>query len=371
MAGTRWWIGEPTAVVMAKASPDIAFPPRPGDPGRWLVVVAFVVSALVAAYLLVPRSATFRAPSPLGKAAAVPTDIRRSDGVWYWVERPPKGKARLIAARAGASPRTVAEEDVIDGYDVAGGTVAWSGRSGKDWVVRVAAGDGAPRTLRSNASEAHGPCIDGGDVVWTERTAPAAPGLESLPTLGGGLRVMRCGIVSGNQAVAAQVTEAGRGVVVGRSGDSWWVAAMRIDFPGSTVVWRVPVAGGAAQRVFSVSGPTAPVRAAGGDLLLLSPSRESTSPVSSVVLVRLREDGSSERLSDWLPEGGAAFDSGKGVFYSDRESPPRLWQPRGEAVLPEPFEAPAGHHAVAASEGHLLLVGMGADDLVIDEVPIP
>ncbi|MFM7323012.1 MAG: hypothetical protein ACKO5K_16050 [Armatimonadota bacterium] len=356
---------------MAKALPDIPFPPRPRDPGRWFVVAAFVVSALAAAWLLVPRSATFRAPAPLGKAGAVPNDVRRSDGVWYWVERPPKGKARLMAARAGASPRALAEEDVVDGYDVAGGTVAWSGRSGKEWVVRVSAGGNAPRTLRSGPTEAHGPCVDGTDVVWMERTEAVASGLETLPTLGGVLKVMRCGIASGTPAVAAQVPDAGRGVVIGRSGDAWWVAAMRIDFPGSTVVWRVPAAGGAAQRVVSVSGPTAPVRASGGDLLLVSPSRESTSPVSSVVLVRLRADGTAQRLSDWLPEGGAAFDSGKGVFYSDRESPPRLWRPRGIDALPEPFDAPAGHHAIAASEGHLLLSGMGAEDLVLSEVPIP
>jgi len=362
---------ERSAVVMAKAEPDIPYPPRPRDPGRPVVLAAFALSALAAAWFLVPRTTAFRTPAPLGKAGAVPYDIRRAEGTWYWVERPAKAKARLMAAKAGATPRTVAEEDAIDAFDVAGNTIAWTAKSGSAWVVRASDGQGAPRTLRSASTEAHGPCVDGSDIVWTERTAPAAPGLESLPTLGGSLQVVRCAATGGAPTVAATLPDAGRGVVVGRIGEAWWVAALRIDYPGSTVVWQVPVQGGAPKRMASVSGPNAPVRTASGDLLLLSPSRESTSPVSSRVMLRLGADGRIERLADWLPEGGAPYDGGASAFYVDRESPPVLWRPRGTDQLPEMVPAPSGHHAIAVGEGHLLLSGMGADDLELSEVAVP
>lgn len=347
-------------------------PARPRDPGMPWVSGAFVVCAAACIWTLLPRTVVTGNPVAIGNAGSVPQDIRRRDGAWIWIERPDNKPARLMRGVAGQTPGMVAEAGAIAAYDTDGKIMVWSQRNGKIWSV-LRAGDGAstPAELWRGPGEPGGLHIDNDTVVWTHRNAPKVEGADILPALSGSVTIHACPINGGPVRTVTELPEPGPAQVLGRDGDQYWVASMREPAPGSTGIWKVPVAGGTALRFHSTQGMHQPIRTADNTIWTTEPSRESAPPIASLVLVRFGKDGKREVLADWLPASGRAYDSGKGVVFGDRENPMNVWSPNGAERLPSTLPVPEGTEALAAGEGYLLVRKWNGSGLELAEVRIP
>ncbi|MFY7953418.1 MAG: hypothetical protein ACOVT5_13015, partial [Armatimonadaceae bacterium] len=205
----------------------------------------------------------------------------------------------------------------------------------------------------------------------TSGNAPKVDGADILPALSGAVSINACPIDGGPVRTVTELPEPGPAQVLGRDGDHYWVASMRQPAPGSTGIWKVPVAGGNAVRFHSTQGMHQPIRTADNTVWTTEPSRESAPPIASLVLVRFGKDGKREPLADWLPASGRLYNSGNGVVFGDRENPMNVWTPNGPQTLPSTVSAPDGTEALAAGEGFLLVRKWLGSGLELAEVRIP
>jgi hypothetical protein len=320
---------------------------------RRTVILIVVVLAAAAASLAVLRPFGVRSRA-LARAADPPAMASIHAGVWYWVERPDGPGATL--ARAGQSGReVVATADAIGSYDVDGPSAAWCARSGQGWSIQASPAAGAQsHELWSGATKPGGLRLLGERLYWAVTVPPTQPDAGPYPPLGPMLRVLSVPLAGGAPTVLSTIMDPGEASVLGRSGDSLYICAVRATVPEQTVVYRLPVGGGAARRVVGERGRQSALATRSGDLYWLAPSRES-SRSDLVCIRRLGKDDRIETLSDWVPSYGMLYETRRGVCCIDGSPSPAVWPVGENRALPRPLTMPDGCLPLAVGEGEALL----------------
>jgi len=295
---------------------------------------------------------------------------------WYWIERLPDRKMRLVRAKRDAmgQPQALATADALPAYDAADGQVAWIAQEGRRWMVYVSSADGENRrVLWSGPNEAHSVRLVGGRVYWTASGPAAAPNSGPFPPLAPTLQIVSVPSDGGTPALVTTLLDTGRGRLLGFADGALYLAVYRPITPYSTALYRVPLDGALPRRVAGESGESQALLTRDGALYWLALSRESVNMYGIACIRRLDRGGRPETLSDWLSAGGALFETDRGVFYVDGTHNPGLWPAGASGDLPRPRPLPDGFSAVAASGAEVLLRRTDAprNNIMLYRIPMP
>ncbi len=337
-----------------------------------LVLVA-VVGVIGATLLLTPRFCKDPTTLPIGQAQGEPQSIHCIGGVWYWIEQPKQGKARLVRGVVG-NIRELATAEAITSMDADSTNIVWTERSQQGWSVQVANLDGSgSNDLWSGKEEPLGAKIAQGRAYWLQKTpAPLKTDLP-FPALQPTLQVVSAPLSGGTPELGVTVPEAETGRVLGLHDNTLYLLAHRKTRPGSTTLYRIDTQTKAVERVAGTSQNLSALLTKEGILYWMTPSKETISPQPAVHVYRLNKEGKPESLSDWLPIGGQIYETNRGIVYVDRDYPTNMWAVGAEDAFPELIPTPKDYNPVAVGEG-LVLLGTNASQRAkpaLRQIPLP
>jgi hypothetical protein len=313
--------------------------------------IALLIVAVGAGALIASRAARKPAPTYLTDAGYSPTDMSEHSGWWYWTERKPKSRVLVFRAKDHAK-EPITEADDIAGYAVAGDTIAWTARNGKQWSV-VRRQGGRDTTVWSGSDSAGAPWLAGDMLVWAITKPGAIKENVTLPALGPQtvLMVSRAGAAPKG---VGNLLESGCDVA-GVRGDTAYAVCGRSTSGFQTAGYEVSLSNGAARRVFGEDGPAKAIALPSGDLMWTAPSRDSSMPERMSSVRSLSPGKAAVTRGDWLPAYGQLFASGDRVFFGASAGQSGLWPVTTNDELPHQVETPAGYDAAAVGDRSVLL----------------
>lgn len=326
--------------------------------GSLLITLAVI---LIAAAGFVSAVRAVRGPTPqrLAEVGSLPVEATQHDGAWYWIERPKKGKARLVLA-AASGVKVVASADAISGYDVDGGRVVWSARDGSQWSVTLADTNTSRRTVWTGAEAAGRPCFGAGRVLWSIVRPGLLRGVSPVAALGASVQVMSADADNRASPVAALPESEAR--VLGAHSGQVYVSAVRRDRPQTTAIYAVPLAGGPPRRLAAEQGAYPAVLRSDGILVWSGRSRDSSNPTVDCVR-SFGSGGPAVTDADWLPPVDGIFGVGSATYYVDAGGQPAVWRVRTSAELASRIAPPTGFDPVAVGDRDILLRRVQSPDL--------
>ncbi len=197
--------------------------------------------------------------------------------------------------------------------------------------------------------------IAGDSAYWLRSKAALRPDAVIFPPLGPQVELMSSPLAGGESRVLSSIMEPAGDEVIGVSDGTVWFSAHRDSLHFATIIYRAPVAGGAAIRVTSETGQQVAVLTPTGALYWTAPSREAQNYDQIICVRRQVKSGNPETLNEWLPAAGRLFYTHHGMVYVDGELTPSAWPITTNADLPTPVRLPDGFCAIAAGDNDLLL----------------
>lgn len=338
---------------------------------HWLLVAAFAVGAF-ATLFLISKGKPLPTPALIGEAKGEPLNIRGAGGAWHWREQPAKGSGRLVRATL-AGVKEIAAADTLSSFDTDGKTLAWTARRGAEWAVMTSDAEGAnPRAAWSGKEEPQGVKLAGERIYWLRKTPAPIDISLPFPALQSSLQVVSIPLAGGALEASAPLPESDEGNVLGVYEGALYVRAVRMSSPGGTAIYRID-ANKTPERIVSVALHLSALLTKDGVLYWLAPSAETASPQPALQAFRRDKSGAIEPLSDWLPAGGALYETANGVYYADREYPPNFWRIGSQDVFPVASPLPKDFNAVAASESVALIASAGSprSKPTLYQIPLP
>jgi hypothetical protein len=314
-------------------------------------VTLFILALGAVGTLVVARALRKPTPVHLADTTGTPVEVTQRGDAWYWIERPDKGKARLVrAARSGIE--TVATADAIVGYDVDQEQIAWTARDDRRWMVMVGPVAGQKRAAWTGAGPAGSPSVRGNRVVWAVTRPGFLPEDAPMAALGPSVQVWM--EVEGRAKPLATLLEASARMI-GLFGDRAYIAAERNRLSGTAVLYEVTLTDGKWRRVTGEQGLSSPVARADETLFWVARSQDSSSRGEAACVRSIAPRATLSTNADWLPPRGQLFVAGSDIYYVDSEPHPAAWQIRTNAELVTPLTLPADYSPVAVGQSEFLL----------------
>jgi hypothetical protein len=249
----------------------------------------------------------------------------------------------------------LATAEKIGEFAIGGEQIAWSATDHGTTSIFLSNSDRAStREVWKGTARVAGLLIGAGRLFWIEQNAPIVPECAPLPPLSSTCKVMAAPLAGGPASMVATLMEPEGEQCVGIHGDQLYISTFRPAALGTTVWYRIPLNGGVPQRIAGAAARQHAVLGSDGSLYWLAPSREASQSQSTSCIRRLRPDGKSETLTDWLPQGGRLADTNRGIVYVDESWAAQAWPIASSRELPRPLPLPDGYGVLAAGDGELL-----------------
>ncbi len=322
---------------------------------NWLLLAVLAGGALASLFFVGSRN-TLPTPVSIGQAKDEPLSIHGVGGAWYWREQPLKGKGRLIRATI-AGMKEIATADALPSFDTDGKTLVWTARQGAEWSVMSANVEGGGgHAVWSGKEEPRGVKMIQERIYWLLRTPAPIDIALPFPPLQSSLQIVSVPIGGGALEASARLPEADDGEALGISEGSLYVRAVRMSSPGATSLYRVNTQNRTFTRITSVARHLPALLTRNGTLYWLAPSKETDSPQIAMQVFRMGASGTIEPLTDWLPAGGALYETANDVLYADREMPPSFWRLGSQDVFPTTLPLPKDFTALALGDTTALVM---------------
>ena len=321
---------------------------------RFATMAAAVLICAVGFYCIW-RSSQPQVPLFVAKTGAPSARAEWHDGAWYWLEGAGTPAARVMRGDNSA-PTVAVSASLITSYAIGPGKIATIAGMGNKWSISLAnTAGGGSSTVWSGDREPRGLYFSDQRLYWLDQAPPAVPNADAFSPLAPSVRVMVMPMAGGAPTLVGSVMEIQGGRILGVKDGQITLTATRSGLQDVTTIYRIPIAGGVARRIAAETGQQQAVLSRDGVLYWTGPSREAAQPTRVVCVRRLGRDGRTEWLQDWLPYGGALYESGDSVYYVGGSGIPGVWPIGGANPLPQPAKLPTGYTALAVGNGGILL----------------
>ncbi|MCC6442611.1 MAG: hypothetical protein IT210_04025 [Armatimonadetes bacterium] len=298
---------------------------------RMGVAVAVLAALLLAVWQTVGHPLPVVLGTVSGVAARLEADSPTGKGLLCLVrtEKPPQ--ARLVYLLPGQAPRALASAPDITGFALHGDRIFYLERSpnGSGALKQVPLSGGTAQTFRSDVPGPQDLMLDDQFLFWGTKRTPS--GLwQKMPQIAAASPriLLKTMPFTGNvpKDLAVLGTTGARDAIrfLGSDDKNIYFMLRRVQTlrEGSTLFYRIPKSGGPAERLAVVSGMQTGIYT-GDSFYYTAPSEEASSPLSYASVMKLKPDGTSELLTDWLPSAGTLRQDGPLLYYQAEGG---LWQ---------------------------------------------